>query len=246
MWIKIVKVRKDLTDQRFGRLVVIKQAEDYISNGGNHYARWLCKCDCGNEIIAYDSKIKSGHTKSCGCFQQEVRIECHKKYNTYDLTGEYGIGYTSKGEKFYFDLEDYDLIKDYYWYISSYNYVCSITNKKHINMHRLVTNCPDNLVPDHIHGYNSRNDNRKSNLRIVTRSQNNMNKGLQINNSSGEKWVYFNRNTNKWYAQITLNNKTINLGNYKNFDDAIKARQEAEEEYFGEYSYTNSQKMPIE
>ena len=39
--------------------------------------------------------------------------ETFKKYNTYDLSGEYGIGYTSKGEEFYFDLDDYDKIKDY-------------------------------------------------------------------------------------------------------------------------------------
>ncbi|WP_368488451.1 hypothetical protein [Clostridium sp. BJN0013] len=37
------------------------------------------------------------------------------KYNTYDLTGEYGIGYDAKGNIFYFDLEDYDRIKDFYW-----------------------------------------------------------------------------------------------------------------------------------
>ena len=235
-----------MTGQRFGRLVVIEQAEDYISTNGKHYSRWLCDCDCGNKTIVYDKKLKNGHTKSCGCFQQEIRIECHKKYNTYDLTGEYGIGYTSKGEKFYFDLEDYDLIKDYYWYITPNNYVCSVTNKKLVKMHRIVTNCPDNLIPDHIHGYDSRNDNRKSNLRIATSSQNSMNRKLQSNNSSGERGVYLNKNTNKWYAQITLNNKTINLGSYENFNDAVKTRQEAEEEYFGEYSYFNSQNLPLE
>ena len=111
-------------------------------------------------------------------------------------------------------------------------------------MHRIVTNCPDNLVPDHIHGYDSRNDNRKSNLRIATSSQNSMNRKLQSNNSSGERGVYLNKNTNKWYVQITLNNKTINLGSYENFNDAVKIRQEAEKEYFGEYSYSNSQNLP--
>ena len=39
-----------------------------------------------------------------------------KKYNKYDLTGKFGIGYTSKGEEFYFDLEDYDKIKNHLWY----------------------------------------------------------------------------------------------------------------------------------
>ena len=44
--------------------------------------------------------------------------------NVYDLSGEYGIGYTLKGEEFYFDLEDYDKIKDYCWHINK-KYVCT-------------------------------------------------------------------------------------------------------------------------
>ena len=39
----------------------------------------------------------------------------HKKYNTYDLSGEYGIGYSNSGKEFYFDLDDYDLIKEIYY-----------------------------------------------------------------------------------------------------------------------------------
>ena len=48
--------------------------------------------------------LKSGATKSCGCWNLEVASKTgkkfggkNKKYNTYDLSGEYGIGYTSKG-----------------------------------------------------------------------------------------------------------------------------------------------------
>ena len=42
--------------------------------------------------------------------------KCNKKYNKYDLSGEYGIGWTSNtNQEFYFDLEDYDKIKDYCW-----------------------------------------------------------------------------------------------------------------------------------
>ena len=41
--------------------------------------------------------------------------------NVYDLSGEYGIGYTLKGEPFWFDLEDYDLIKDYCWHYTQKN-----------------------------------------------------------------------------------------------------------------------------
>ena len=58
----------------------------------------------------------------------------HKKYNTYDLTGEYGIGYTSKDEEFYFDLEDYDKIKDYCWRITMQGYVRAYSPKTKIRI----------------------------------------------------------------------------------------------------------------
>lgn len=45
----------------------------------------------------------------------------------------------------------------------------------------------------------------------------------------------------KWRARITVDKHTIELGNYDNFDDAVKARKEAEEKYFKEWSYNNSQ-----
>ena len=69
------------------------------------------------------------------------RIITALKNNTYDLSGEYGIGYTSKGEEFYFDLEDYDLIKDYCWRTDRNGYIVSNEpniNRSIISMHRLV------------------------------------------------------------------------------------------------------------
>ena len=56
----------DLTGQRFGRLKVIKRAE----NKGKE-TRWLCKCDCGNETITSGARLKNGQTKSCGCIRTE-------------------------------------------------------------------------------------------------------------------------------------------------------------------------------
>ena len=53
---------EDLTDKKFGKLQPIK----YIGKT-NKKTRWLCRCDCGNEIIAYATNLKSGHAISCGC-----------------------------------------------------------------------------------------------------------------------------------------------------------------------------------
>ena len=166
-----------------------------------------------------------------------------KKYNEYNLTGEFGVGYTSKGKEFWFDLEDYDLIKDYCWSINGNGYVVSTdrNTKKTVLLHRIVTNCQEGFMPDHIHGNKTRHDNRKSNLRIVTKQQNGMNSALSNSNTSGVAGVKWHSRDNIWEACITVNYKRIYLGRYNKFEDAVKARKEAEEKYFGEYSYDNSQ-----
>ena len=70
--------------------------------------------------------------QSCGCvilehcrknLQKINDAGIKRKFNNYDLTGSFGIGYTTKGEEFYFDLEDYDLIKNYNWHIDKSGYV---------------------------------------------------------------------------------------------------------------------------
>ena len=240
----------DLTGKKFGRLTVIERAPNHIQPNGRSVIMWKCKCDCGNMTTVRGDGLKSGATKSCWCWHLEVASKTgkkfggkNKKYNTYDLSGEYGIGYTSKGEKFYFDLEDYDKIKDYCWWISNEGYVVSKDkNRKRAALHRIVTDCQDGLMVDHIHGRQSRYDNRKSNLRIVTNQNNCMNNGLSSNNTSGVTGVHWDKLNKKWKAQIGYNYKRIQLGAFDNFEDAVAARKQAEDKYFGEYSYDNSMK----
>lgn len=54
--------RIDLCGQRFGQLTVTAPAE----NIGTRTA-WLCRCDCGNEIVEKTVHLRAGHVKSCGC-----------------------------------------------------------------------------------------------------------------------------------------------------------------------------------
>lgn len=246
---------EDLTGKKFGRLTVVKRGDDYVSPRGQRSARWICECECGSgkQVLARGGALKSGSTKSCGCISIENTIKRNKdgkKYNRYDLSGEYGIGYTFKGEEFYFDLEDYNKIKDYCWHKDAYGYIVTkITidgKRKGIKMHRLIMGMPDICFDiDHIHGDKTRNDNRKSNLRIVTKSQNSMNKKIMSNNTSGVTGVGRNKSKKRWTAYIVVNNKQINLGVFDDINDAIKSRKAAEEKYFGEYSYDNSMKMGV-
>ena len=61
----------DLTGQKFGRLTVLKRAENYISPNGGKRAQWLCKCECGKEVVVLGKNLRKGLTRSCGCFQKE-------------------------------------------------------------------------------------------------------------------------------------------------------------------------------
>lgn len=57
----------DLTGQRFDKLTVVRRVDDYVSPKGQHSTRYLCKCDCGNEIKVTAGVLKNGKSKSCGC-----------------------------------------------------------------------------------------------------------------------------------------------------------------------------------
>ena len=143
-------------------------------------------------------------------------------------------------EEFYFDLENYNLIKDYGWYKHTlkrkngteyYALEARVPGEdRHIRMHQLF-GCKGY---DHI----NRNtlDNRISNLRPCTHSQNIMNTDLWANNTSGVRGVYYNKDYKKWFALITVNYKRKWLGYFEDKQDAINARREAEKKYCGEFA----------
>lgn len=229
-------MKNDLTGQVFGRLTVLKK----VSKVGEKNSRWLCECNCPEhkQIIALRCNLIKGNTMSCGCLRREATSKRMKKSNEYNLSNSYGIGYTSNNNEFYFDLEDYDKIKNYCWHIDSDGYVVCTSNNKCFYMHRVVSNAVDNEDVDHKNHLTY--DNRKENLRKCSTSQNLMNANIRSDNTSGHTGVYWNKNRNKWMSVIGVYNKDIFLGYYKNFEDAVRARKEAEEKYFGEFSYCNS------
>lgn len=228
------------------RLTVIERVDDYVSPKGAKIIRWMCKCSCGSNkiLLASTSDIKSGHTKSCGCLRDE-KAACRghqmwKQYNTYDLSNDYGIGYTLNGEEFYFDIEDYDKIKNHCWHINQDGYVAaySVEQDKIIKLHRLIMGFPNNTDIDHIN--HKLNDNRKQNLRICEHMKNMMNQSKRSDNTSGVPGVNYHKATDKWMVRIGVNGKRLLIGLFNKYEDAVIARKQAEEKYFGEYSFDNS------
>ena len=233
---------RDLTGQTFGRWYVLERAEDYVDSKGNHYVQWKCQCQCKDKTIKniIMSRLTRGTSKSCGCLQKELLSQRRKKHNKYDLTGEYGIGWTSNtNEEFYFDLEDYDKIKDYCWlkntnkkkYSTYYNLIARVSNSKTIRMHQIITGKKNQ---DHIN--HNTLDNRKCNLRDSTIDENMKNKNKRKDNKSGITGVYWNKKEKKWIASIQADKNPMRLGAFINKEDAIKVRLKAEKEYFGEFA----------
>lgn len=228
------------------RLTVIERADDYVSPTGKHSAQWLCRCSCDqhNTVIVRGLRLRQGITKSCGCIHKEqiaARSYDMRKLNTYELNlvdqyGVYGIGYCNNtNDKFYFDMDDYDKIKQYTWYAMTSGHYCTVytdnvKNKSRVAMHQLIAG----KYYDHA----DRNplNNRKYNLRYATQSENARNHNKRKDNTSGFTGVAWSKGKQVWHARITVDNKDIHLGYFKDMQDAIRTRLEAEAKYFGEFA----------
>lgn len=128
------------------------------------------------------------------------------------------------------------------WYINNKGYVCKnirLESGKQttLKLHRVIMGLErgDRRVVDHLN--HNTLDNTTKNLEIKTHQENLMNTIVYKNNSSGTTGVYWNKKDKRWRAFIRYNNKLIHLGNFKEKDDAIKARKTAEVKYFSEHSY---------
>jgi len=138
------------------------------------------------------------------------------------------------------DDSDFEWLNKYSWY-NNVGYARSFSNinNKIIRkyMHHFLINKIKGYEIDHIDG--NRLNNQKENLRLVTRSQNNMNNSKRNNTSSKFKGVYFDKERNKWSVEIHLNNKKIFLGRFKSEIDAAKVYNEKAKELFKEYANLN-------
>lgn len=227
-----------MTGKRFGLWRVIKY------HGKKHAHYWLCECQCDKKTIkpVRGSILNTGQSISCGCLKnpelvRKIKSQIkNKPYNEYDITNDYAIGYTRKNEEFYFDLDDYDIVKNYAWLIDARGYVKAHDSEtqKEIKLHRLVmgANVGDNNI-DHINRV--KHDNRKSNLRWVNVQQNGMNQGLGQDNTSGVTGVSYMKNTERWVANLQYKGNRVRC-DYRSKDHAIMQRLLWEMEYYKEYA----------
>lgn len=103
-----------------------------------------------------------------------------------------------------------------------------------VRMHRLILNITDKTEIDHINWIGI--DNRRTNLRIASRSQNCTNRKLFKNNTSGYKGVFWDTRYKTWAARIRINNKLKHLGVYLTKEEARDVYIEAVKVFHGEFA----------
>lgn len=152
----------------------------------------------------------------------------------------------TKGKITVVDDEYYDILSQYKWQCHN-NYAKRAGPRRNnkqtkIYMHRVVMELSGITIPsemqiDHI----SRNklDNRKENLRIASRAQNQRNHSIRNSNTSGYKGVYWHTKANKWVSQINIDGIGTHLGLFSNIIHAALAYDRAAKEHHGEFAFLN-------
>ncbi len=200
--------QRDLTGQRFGKLVAVKPTQHRTPKGA---VVWLCRCDCGNEVLAPLPQLTQGYKKSCGCLgNPPVKDNIGKRFGQLTVTGYWG---------------------------------------KKDGMHRWECTCDCGKTT--IAGQTQLQSGKTKSCgclqaKMVTENMKFVDgtsvtrlekagKRLVSTNTSGYTGVYFNRRTQKWTAQIGFKGKLHYLGSYSKIEDAVKARQKAENRIYGEF-----------
>lgn len=224
----------DLTGQRFGRLVVIEKDIEKSKARGKTF--WICKCDCGNtKSIHSVDLLRKGGTRSCGCLHREAISGDNELYLFEEQN--IGIGFfngKNSNEFFVFDYEDTDCVKGRSWYKTRDGYARSAIrhyptsnpNTERL-LHREIMNKYED-ISDKVIDHKSHNkiDERKSNLRSCTLSDNNTNrKSPKDGSNTGYRNIHYHSSDGLYQFSIKINKKTFHKS-FRILNDAIAYRDQ--------------------
>lgn len=209
----------DRTGQRYGHLTVIERA----GNSKSGHTMWLCECDCGKHVKVESYNLATGHTKSCGCLSKECTRE---RFMTH--------GYTTDGRHPLYRV--WQSMKDrclnpkctrYEYYGGRGIKICD----RWLEFKTFLVDIEDLYKPGlTIDRIDNNGDYEPGNIRWSTSSEQNSNKRMQRNNTSGKTGVCWHRQKGKWSAYIGINGEQKRLGYFADKQDAIDARKAAEED----------------
>lgn len=154
-------------------------------------------------------------------------------------------GRNGKGKFIIVDDADYEWLNQYGWYLirgsvqSNPRWLVASDGSRLIN--RIIMNAPKGVIVDH----KNRNklDNRRENLRLATRTQNNQNRTPSKKTKSGYKGVVWHKESQLWFAKIVVNKKDVSLGYYPTKEEAAEQYNIAAQKYFGDFACKNDVKQ---
>lgn len=209
---------RDLTGQRFGKLVCIEPTEKR-GPGGSVY--WRCKCDCGNECLGTVFNLTQGKKTSCGCVgHPPLKDWIGKRVGFLTI-----IAYEEKRGDTHFWRCRCDCGNE-----------TVVAQSTLLHGHTQSCGCLKNSVyQENFQQIDSTN---------VSLLESQLQGGTYSTNKSGYNGVYFDRRKGKWVAEITFKRKKYYLGAYADIMDAVKARRKGEEMYedFLDWYYTEYRK----
>lgn len=201
---KVKPGAKDLTGQRFGRLVCIEPTNLRGPGGG---IIWNCLCDCGNTCQAVSTQLSNGYKKSCGCWGHPPRKEFEgKRFGMLTVQAYAGKRAGMHRWKCLCDCGQETIVGQTLLQ-SGKTRSCGCIQKS--------------IIYDNLKLCDG------TSVTILEANKRHRNS----NNKSGYTGVYQNARTGKWQAQISFRRKTYFLGSYENIQDAVAARKRGEEMY---------------
>ena len=157
-------------------------------------------------------------------------------YQKYEILDDYAVIWIrSNGSylKCLIDKDDVELCKSIgIWSVTKAGYISNC--KSGIYLHRLVMNCPDGFEVDHIN--HNLLDNRKSQLRIATSSEQKMNTKRRIDNHSGQRGVYRDKARNRWAVRLQNSERRV-IKRFDDYDDACNFAKEQLDILHGDYQF---------
>ena len=243
----------DLTGRKFQSWTV-----ESLSHTKGWRLYWNCRCDCGNQKVMRGDSIQKIQVPYCSqckprnavldidAIPDGVAAQVRERksgifQNTFIVDGPVVYGYTSNAECFLFDTADIEKTKKHTWsrkHMRDGWYVYTVVKQKFTYFHTLIL---DNLECrkriDHIN--RDRLDNRKCNLRVVTRSQNCANRGSFKNSVSQYKGVHWNKKMELWEAAIRKDGIQTAIGAFNDEVAAASAYNDYARKMWGEYAALN-------
>lgn len=151
------------------------------------------------------------------------------------------IKLTSQGKFAVIDDDDFERVNNFKWYAYNSDGIYyagrTLPGNFSISMHRYILNAPSQFYVDHKNRDGL--DNRKTNIRLCTASQNQANRIVSPKNKTGFKGVSYHIRDKKWHSRIRLSGELFHLGTFSNPIEAAKMYDRKAIELFGEFARLN-------